>query len=144
MSRPSLFGLWKKNVGITIQRVTLTHVFVLKSIVGLFLGLVLQLSQAHPYLATQTQRACVAEMSCCEDLDSCPCLSESRNDQKPSPLLPTNADLKILLSGTSEALPLETQPSPTGKLRVASASTGPCRTGYAGVPLSVAFCSFII
>jgi hypothetical protein len=138
------FPLSTKNIGIPVYRITLTGVSVLKSIVGLFLGLVLQLSQAQPHLATRIEQACAANMSCCKDLDSCPCVSESRGNEKPAPLLPAGADLKSFLTKAPEAPALETRISPAGGSRVALIFPAPFRNGYAGVPLSVAFCSFVI
>ncbi len=116
----------------------------LKSIIVLFMGLVLQLSQARACLATQTEHACVANMSCCEDLDSCPCASESRENEKPAPLLPAGVDLKVILSKAPEAPAPETRLSPAAGSRVALVSPALFRNGYAGVPLSVAFCRFVI
>jgi hypothetical protein len=119
-------------------------VVAVKSIIVLLLGLVLQLSQTKPCLAAQTTQACAADMSCCGDLKSCPCASESRRNEKPAPLLPAGVDLKVLLSKAPEAPVLETRLYPAAKSRVAVVSPAPFRSGYAGVLLSVAFCRFII
>ena len=83
-------------------------------------------------------------MSCCEQLDSCPCAKESRENEKPAPLLPAGVDLKVFLSKAPEALRSGTRPSPATESKMALVSPAPCRTGYAGVPLSVAFCRFVI
>jgi hypothetical protein len=131
-------------IGITGRHDTLTSVVAVKSIIVLLMGLVLQLSQAKPCLATQTTQACAADMSCCGDAESCPCASESRGNEKPAPLLPASVDLKVFLSKAPEAPVLETRLSPAAKSRVAMVSPAPFRSGYAGVPLSVAFCRFVI
>ncbi len=120
---------------------------VLKSIVGLFLALVFQLSQMPSALAGQPQQQCATQalaMSCCEGLGSCPCATESRENDKPAPLLPASLQLKFFISKAPEQPRLETFFSLPAGIQGGPASPAPCRGGYAGVPLSVAFCRFVI
>lgn len=118
----------------------------LKSIIALFMGLVIQFSQVQASLAAGTAKSCGRgeSMSCCDGLKSCPCASEGDSDQKPAPLAPVAVDLKWLVSKPAEPQTLEALISPPSDA-VVPAATGPeFAGGYAGVPLSVAFCRFVI
>jgi hypothetical protein len=141
-------ALFKKKIGIPFHIVTLTHVTVSKFIVGLFLGLVFQLSQASSFVALQRENLCVtsapAVSCCCDDLPSCPCAMESRESEKPAPLLPVGVELKLLLSKAPETPLLETLLSPLATSHALVATPALARCAYQGVPLSVAFCSFVI
>jgi hypothetical protein len=118
-----------------------------RSIIALFMGLVIQLSQVQLSLAADTATTCGDHrqaMSCCDGLRSCPCASESHSDQKPAPLVPVTVDLKLLVSKGSEPYRLEALISPPTNAVVLPASHVDPWNGYAGVPLSVAFCRFVI
>ncbi|MES2438443.1 MAG: hypothetical protein V4584_05235 [Verrucomicrobiota bacterium] len=118
----------------------------LKAIIALFLGLVIQISQVHSGLAASVA-ACGdmnQSMSCCEGTRSCPCISESDPDQKPAPLIPATVELKWFVTRSHEpdrflaaVAPLENPVPAVSRVREN-------RAGYSGVPLSVAFCSFVI
>lgn len=84
-------------------------------------------------------------MSCCDGLKSCPCAKECDPAQKPGPLIPAGADLKLLVSKASEPTGLDTPTIPqTEELIENVASQTDVRSAFAGVPLSVAFCRFVI
>ncbi len=119
----------------------------IKSIIALFMGLVIQFSQAQPCLTAAPAKSCVENESsscCCGDFQSCPCVSESPPDQKPAPLIPGAVDLKPLISKAPEPCGSETLASPPPTAALPAATLLERRSGYTGVPLSVAFCRFII
>jgi hypothetical protein len=121
----------------------------IRSIIALFMGLVLQLSQVQVGFATEAVKPCATQarpMSCCEGHKTCPCAKESRENQKPGPLLPASVELKQLLSKTPEAPRLIALVAPLTATKAAAVVTTPALgwSAYAGVPLSVAFCSFVI
>ncbi|MEO5714904.1 MAG: hypothetical protein ABIT37_15605, partial [Luteolibacter sp.] len=72
---------------------------VLKSIVGLFLGLVIQLSQIQPCAAADSKLPCpnvaASVHDCCKSKMSCPCASKSEQAPTPAPAIPATADLKL-------------------------------------------------
>ena len=120
-----------------------------KTAIALFFGLVFQLSQVIPGMAAViTDCAPVAEScDCCAGLPSCPCAEEGEPTQKPLPLAPDSSQtLKAPLakvSGTRVSLESVAGPQATASTVAATPIAGP-PTGYTGVPLSVAFCSFVI
>lgn len=118
----------------------------LKAVIALFLGLVIQLSQVQAGLAAAVS-ACGdmgKPMSCCQGPKSCPCVSETDRDQKPAPLIPSAGELKWFVSKSPEPDRfIAVLPAP-GKPALPATRTGDAFAGYAGVPLSVAFCSFVI
>lgn len=83
-------------------------------------------------------------MSCCDGLQSCPCVKECDPDQKPSPLIPAAGDLKWLVSKASEPAGLDEQIFPRTESVVSTGSQKDACRAFAGVPLSVAFCRFVI
>jgi hypothetical protein len=117
-----------------------------KATIALILGLVFQLSQVLPGMGAVVNCApAAAACECCDGMDSCPCADEGEPVQTPLPVAPESGNsLKVpaaKVSGTRvsvEAIP-GIQPSAT----VASPLIGPL-SGYTGVRLSVAFCSFVI
>lgn len=117
---------------------------VLKAVIALFLGLVIQFSQVQSALAASIYACGDMEqsMSCCEG--SCPCISETDSDQKPAPLIPATLDLKWLVSKPQEADRFIAMVSPPAASVLPIAGARESRPGYSGVPLSVAFCSFVI
>lgn len=119
----------------------------MKSIIALFMGLVIQLSQAQLSVVADSSRSCGTSghaMSCCEGQKSCPCAKKSEPKERPAPLAPLSGNLKLFVSiasglGCFESIhfsPIEAVFSSTPRLD--------SKSGYAGVPLSVAFCSFVI
>lgn len=118
-----------------------------KSIIALFMGLVIQWSQVQSCVAaisagpsgTKASHSC-----CCAGLESCPCVSDRDPDHKPAPLVPTAVDLKQLVARTAGPNSLDVPISPRSATQVATASREESRRAYAGVPLSVAFCCFVI
>ena len=137
----------KKKIGISISSLTLFTVIVLKSIVGLVLGLVLQLSHAGPGMAKPHGNPCAAHghgMNCCEGLASCPCAQDSRENERPVPLLPASTDLKSFIAKAPEGSRLQVLVTPPADTKVVENRPALGRSGYAGVPLSVAFCTFTI
>lgn len=119
----------------------------IRSIIALFMGLVLQWSQVQSCLATEARQPCAAQahsMSCCEGLKTCPCAKESRDQPKPTPLLPASVELKLLLSKAPEPPRLGAFVAPPAAAMAVVATPALGWSAYAGVPLSVAFCSFVI
>jgi len=118
-----------------------------KAVITLILGLVFQFAQVLPAAAFATPCASHGtSCACCEGADSCPCAKNGESKQKPAPLSSDSGNVLKLPAAKADDTRVsietlrETHPSPTV---VASPVTGmPC--GYAGVRLSVAFCSFII
>lgn len=120
----------------------------LRSIVGLVLGLVLQVFLVVPSGACVSRERCemqASTCSCCNGKTSCPCAKSSQNGEKRSgPVAPSADPLKVdpvipaeligmlPVSHFRAALPAVSQPSP---IVVA---------GYAGVRLSVSFCRLVI
>ncbi len=135
--------MFRKEFGITDARVTLIHAMNFKAIIGLLMGLVIQLSQVQASPAAISAGSGERIGCCCEGLQSCPCASGRSPDQKPAPLIPGTVDLKLLISKSTESssLPLiSLHPACV----VASASHIQIRSAYAGVSLAVAFCRFVI
>ena len=142
-----MWSLWRKLFGITFSNIALIPAMNFKAIIALLMGLVIQLSQVQTCLAATSIGAVGAEahsMCCCEGLLSCPCASDRSPDQKPAPLIPAAADLKLLISKTPESSSLDAPISIHPAAVVATASRAEARSAYAGVPLAVAFCRFVI
>ncbi len=134
-------------VGIFHLDVTLTVAMTFKSIIALLMGLVIQLSQVPSCLAAEPANPCAKSsqrMTCCEGSKSCPCAKESDQKQKPAPLVPSQVDLKLLISKAPESTRLAASISPPADAVLVAASALENRSAYAGVPLSVAFCRFVI
>lgn len=120
---------------------------VIRSIIALFMGLVIQLSQVQPCWASAPTKSCAENSEtacCCGGYQSCPCASESDSDQKPAPSIPAAPDLKPLISKAPETHIPEASATPPAAAEVPAALLIESINGYAGVPLSVAFCSFVI
>ena len=119
----------------------------IKSIIALFMGLVIQWSQVQSCVAAISAAPSGAKASprcCCAGLESCPCVSDRDPEQKPAPLIPAAVDLKWLLPKAIGANILAAPVSPKADAGIATASPAEARWAYAGVPLSVAFCRFVI
>ena len=120
-----------------------------KSIVGLFLGLVIQLSQVQPCSAGNFEPVCpnasAPVHSCCEGKPSCPCANNSHQVPKPVPALLASVDLKLNAPKARE-LDFLTQFSlyDSTEAMPCIASFAESNRGFLGVPLAVAFCSFVI
>lgn len=119
----------------------------LKPVITLTLALVFQLAQVLPVAGAA--EACLPAAPCCEccdPLDSCPCAGNDETPEKPAPLSSESGNsLKIPVAKTTGTR--VTIESVAGPRTFATATTPritglPC--GYAGVRLSVAFCSFVI
>jgi len=118
-----------------------------KAIIALLMGLVIQLSQVQACVAAISAGPSGAKahpMCCCDGLQSCPCASDRGPDRKPAPLIPAAVDLKFFISKTAVANSLDVPVSPRATTVVATAAHWEARRAYAGVPLSVAFCCFVI
>jgi hypothetical protein len=118
-----------------------------KAVIAVILGLVFQLAQVMPAMAHKT--SCVSDAvacACCEDQGACDCAKNSEVEQKPTPLSSeTSGELKVPAakgedSQVSMGSPVEIQPA---RAALASAYVSSL-CGFAGVRLSVAFCSFVI
>lgn len=118
----------------------------MRSIIGLLMGLVIQFSQVQISVAGDTAESCHREggASCCDDSQSCPCAEEKNPAQKPAPSVPAGQDLKWLISRTTESKKLEFFTSPPADTGALSSFFLEPKNGYLGVPLSVAFCRFVI
>lgn len=118
-----------------------------RAVIGLFLALVFQLAQVAPFLAASCASAAPAkECGCCDKKqDACPCASNKTEHQRSTPIAPPAPELKAQL-----ALPSVNPVAPQMVLAEAAAPRGSPDSfrnpaaGYAGVPLAVAFCSFLI
>jgi hypothetical protein len=118
----------------------------MRPVIALFMGLIIQLSQVQLAAATDTAEPCHREgsASCCADRQSCPCAEESDRDQKPAPSVPAGHDSKWIISRTTDPNKLEAFVSPPADTGVLSSFCLEPKSGYQGVPLSVAFCRFVI
>ena len=120
-----------------------------KAAIALIFGLIFQLAQVLPGLAAvmADDRIPVVCCECCAGLDSCPCAEEGEPAPPPLPLAPDSSqNLKVPLAKTTGThVSLETFSGQQGIAPsvISTSVTGPW-TGYTGVPLSVAFCSFVI
>ena len=118
-----------------------------KAIIALFMGLVIQWSQMQSCMAAIPAGSCGGNARsgcCCEGLQSCPCASDRSPDQKPAPLIPAAVDLKWLIPKATATDSLHAPVSPQSETKVATVSRAEARRAYAGVPLAVAFCRFVI
>jgi hypothetical protein len=119
----------------------------LKPIAALFMGLVIQFAQMQSCVAASSANPCEGKTPsacCCDGLKSCPCASDSNPDQSPSPLAPAVGDLKFLVSKTPGTNSSNEPISPRTEDMVSSAPLSEAWKFYPGVPLSVAFCTFVI
>lgn len=120
-----------------------------KAAIALIFGLLFQLAQVMPGLASvMTDGAPMAEScGCCAGFTSCPCAEEGEPTQKTPPLAPDSSQsLKAPLAkvaGTRVSLETISGPQAKAYSLATTPIAGPT-TGYTGVPLAVAFCSFVI
>ena len=118
------------------------------SVIAVFLGLLIQLTQVQLFSGDGAAPPCIKmgnSMGCCESVKSCHCLEDSDPDQQSTPLTVAAVDSKLLLSRAPETDPVSVFISPTdSSILVASPTSRVCGGFFAGVPVSVAFCSFVI
>ncbi|MDB6077324.1 MAG: hypothetical protein JWO82_1071 [Akkermansiaceae bacterium] len=122
----------------------------LRSVVGLLLGMVLQVFLVVPGGALTTTAPCAIPQaavvcSCCHQETSCPCAKTTEQKEKPPvPEAPSSSTLKIDVAFVPEAV----QPLPfAAGIEYGSLlpeRSPPARAGYSGVGLSVAFCRLVI
>jgi hypothetical protein len=137
----------EKKIGIPTFRIILTSVNASRAIIALLLALVIQWSQVLGCTAAGSANTCetsATPMSCCDGHDSCPCVSESDPVQKPAPLAPATLDLKLLVAKAVDLLDTAAWISPASEIARVIPHHPEFRSGFAGVPLSVAYCSFVI
>ena len=120
---------------------------VLKTTIALILGLLFQLAQVLPGAVAATPCAPAAEScECCASADSCPCVENEEPSQKPAPLAPDSGSVLKLPAAKADDSRISFESSRYAASS-ASAASSPlqCPTsGYRGVRLAVAFCSFVI
>ena len=118
-----------------------------KSFFVLLVGLMIQLSHVPFCLATETTNPCGMQAhpaGCCEGLESCPCAENNDSAPKPAPLIPAAVELKWLIPQAPASNDCDPVASRPADVVTFSDSSTESRNGFAGVPLSVAFCSFVI
>ena len=144
----AIIGSHLRNLfGITFTNIALIPAMNFEAIIALLMGLVIQWSQVQAFpaaTAAASAGAKVRSMCCCEGLQSCPCASDRSPDQKPAPLSPATADVKLPISKATESSSLDAPISSQSAAGVATVSRAEARSAYAGVPLAVAFCRFVI
>lgn len=127
--------------------ITLTPVMTVKLAITLILGLVFQLAQVLP--AAVITSPCQMEQEscgCCTAGKSCHCAENEDRDQQPSPApFDAGRTLKIPeMKSTETRVSLESVRKLDPATMIASLPDAGFVTGYTGVRLSVAFCSFVI
>ena len=116
----------------------------IKSVIALLLGLVIQLAQVPLCFALESAAPQTPSVCCCTGSDSCPCVSESEPPPRPEPLVSVALDLKWLISQGSACCRPGPRNVPSTDLTAPPVSLPESHRGYPGVPLSVAFCCYII
>jgi hypothetical protein len=119
----------------------------IKSVITLILALVFQLAQVLPTAAAIDSCAPVASScECCDPADSCPCAGNDEAPQKPAPLSSDSSNsLKIPVAKSSRTcVSVEVVTDTRSPAALAAPPITGHLTGYIGVRLSVAFCSFVI
>lgn len=116
---------------------------------ALFLVLAIQLLQAQSVLVSDARPSCLpqetASCGCCKGADHCPCAKSSPSQEKQSPLslLPESAKAQDFIKPSCETPTLELPVGIQSLARAPAAGDGQA-TGYRGVSLAVAFCTFLI
>jgi hypothetical protein len=119
----------------------------LRTAIAVLLGLLFQWAQlAQSAVLTENCRdVSAAHCDCCTDLPSCPCAKDGNKgpERPPLPVLPESQKLPVANLADTR-LVMEEAAFPQGPRALAARPL--CRpvTGYAGVRLSVAFCSFVM
>jgi hypothetical protein len=117
------------------------------SVITLILGLVFQFTQVLPgAVVTSPCATYEASCACCTGPDSCHCADNGDTEQKSAPLVPdSSTSLKIPVAKASGTrIAVESAPGAQPSATVASPLISGHLSGYTGVRLSVAFCSFVI
>jgi len=118
-----------------------------KLVITLILGLAFQLVQVLP--AAVITSPCQMEQEscgCCNAGKSCHCAENEESDQKPTPVpFDSGQTLKIPeMKSTETRVSLEFARELGPPAMIASLPDAGFITGYTGVRLSVAFCTFVI
>lgn len=119
----------------------------LRSIVGLLLGLVLQISLVVPAGAFVEKERCdmAGTCSCCEGGASCPCMTDSKGDEEPAgPVAPPARPLKVDAVVPPEVISLRSVIVPDEGPRALPYLAPRMVVGYPGVGLSISFCRLVI
>jgi len=118
-----------------------------KVIIALILGLVFQLAQVLPGAVVASSCPSHTEScGCCKSGKSCQCAENSDSNQKPNPApIETAAGLKLPHARISETgiMPVTAAGIESVSRTTTFFHTGP-PSGFPGVRLSVAFCTFVI
>lgn len=118
-----------------------------KAVITLILGLVFQLAQVLPgAVVTSPCASQETSCACCEGPDSCHCADNSEPEQKPAPLSSDSSSvLKLPAAKAGDTrVSIESLAGNHSSPAVAASPVAGPSSGYAGVRLSVAFCSFVI
>ncbi|OYV04840.1 MAG: hypothetical protein CFE26_14745 [Verrucomicrobiales bacterium VVV1] len=120
----------------------------IKSMVGLFLVLAIQLLQVQSGLASVADSSCATDTHspcCCSGADHCPCARSAPEKESNVPLSSIPSDIKAqdFIKPASETLVLVDPVRFPSEVR-APVACGQLPIGFGGVSLSVAFCRFII
>jgi hypothetical protein len=120
----------------------------LKTIITLMLGLVFQLAQVLPgaVVSMAPGLPAVSSCDCCSGPDSCPCAENEEFPPEQAPLVPPSGN--VVKSPAAKANDSRVNISSLAEIhQSAMVATSPLSgplNGYAGIRLSVAFCSFVI
>jgi hypothetical protein len=137
-----------KNLEIKFCQITLTVVTSLKFIMGIVLGLLVQVSGLRACPQAEFQSSHVATQhkhDCCKDMASCPCVKKSHEAPKPIPIVPASNEMRLgaprlrELDFLADFLQLK-----TSEFREIAISPPECRCGMTSVSRSVIFCTFVI
>jgi len=120
----------------------------IKSLVGLFLVLAIQLLQVQSALASGPSASCHgAERAscCCTGEDHCPCVKSAPEKDSKTPLSPVSSETKApeFIEPSSEVPARDSRIHSLYEVRE-PLGCGRFPVGYLGVSLSVAFCRFVI
>lgn len=117
----------------------------MRTAIAIMLGLLFQWAQvAQSAVRVETCREiAVAQCDCCADLPSCPCASDSDDSPPPLPVLPDTLKLPAVPPAHAR-VETEEPPVPDVPRNAASHPADVPASGYAGVRLSVAYCSFVM
>lgn len=119
----------------------------IKLAIALIIGLAFQLAQIMP-VAAALGSSChsVAKSCCCSDAQSCPCMNDGEPNQKPSPSpIHSGNEVKIpVMKATDTLVSVVSDRKISSFSNVEIPSLTEPFVGFAGVRLSVAFCSFVI
>jgi hypothetical protein len=119
----------------------------MKPVMTLLLALVFQLAQVLPSTAapgpcTPTGGGC----ECCDPLESCPCAENDETRHNNLPLAPESGNTLKISAAKPSTTRVTPESFPTTRLSATVVEPPVCdlMSGYTGVRLSVAFCSFVI